>query len=159
VAEGWDAAIPRSAILVHRFEGAIGQFLGTHSYLMSNADVGALWQSAQSGPNGGFGAWSIVGNARGVGEIAIGRNADGRLEVFALDAHSGSAWHCLQAAPGGAFGPWSMLGNAVGLGHIAVASNADGRLELFAIDTAAGLAWHNWQVAPNGGWHGWQRLF
>jgi hypothetical protein len=33
---GWDAAIPRSAILVHRFEGVIGQFLGDHSYIMSD---------------------------------------------------------------------------------------------------------------------------
>ena len=33
--EGWDSAIPRSAILVHRFEGGIKQFLGSHSYLMS----------------------------------------------------------------------------------------------------------------------------
>ena len=35
VKEGWDSGIPRSAVLVHRFKGAINQFLGSHSYLMS----------------------------------------------------------------------------------------------------------------------------
>ena len=32
--EKWDSGIPRSAVLVHRFEGDIGQFLGSHSYIM-----------------------------------------------------------------------------------------------------------------------------
>lgn len=31
---GWDIGIPESCVLVHRFEGPIEQFLGTHSYLM-----------------------------------------------------------------------------------------------------------------------------
>ena len=158
VREGWDAAIPRSAIMVHRFEGAIGQFLGTHSYLMSNADAGAMWQAAQDAVDGGFGAWAMVGTARGLGEVALGRNQDGRLEAFALDATTGSAWHCWQATPGGPFGAWRMRGTAVGLGQIVVGNSADGRLEVFACDTSAGLVWHDWQTTPNGGWHGWQRL-
>jgi hypothetical protein len=32
--ENWDNGIPRSCVLVHRFEGALGQFMGTHSYVM-----------------------------------------------------------------------------------------------------------------------------
>ncbi|MDP9175382.1 MAG: hypothetical protein M3O30_16190 [Planctomycetota bacterium] len=32
----WDGGIPRSAVLVHRFEGNIGQFLGSHSFIMSS---------------------------------------------------------------------------------------------------------------------------
>ena len=35
--ENWDNGIPRSCILVHRFEGPIGQFLGTHSYVMKGS--------------------------------------------------------------------------------------------------------------------------
>jgi hypothetical protein len=35
--EGWDSGIPRSCILVHRFEGPIGQALKTYSYVMSGA--------------------------------------------------------------------------------------------------------------------------
>jgi hypothetical protein len=33
VPEAWDANIPEPVILVHRFEGQVNQFLGTHSYL------------------------------------------------------------------------------------------------------------------------------
>jgi hypothetical protein len=34
VPRDWDLGIPAAAVLVHRFEGPIGQFLGTHSYVM-----------------------------------------------------------------------------------------------------------------------------
>ena len=34
VPDDWDAAIGNGVILVHRFEGPKGQFLGTHSYVM-----------------------------------------------------------------------------------------------------------------------------
>lgn len=29
----WDSNIPKATVMIHRFEGPIGQFLGTHSYL------------------------------------------------------------------------------------------------------------------------------
>src|SRR5438093_1549332 len=32
--ENWDNGIPSSCILIHRFEGPIAQFMGTHSYVM-----------------------------------------------------------------------------------------------------------------------------
>jgi hypothetical protein len=35
--ENWDNGIPRSCILVHRFEGPIGQFLHAHSYVMKGS--------------------------------------------------------------------------------------------------------------------------
>ena len=38
VREAWDSAIPKAAILVHRFDGPIGQNLGTHSYLMKGTN-------------------------------------------------------------------------------------------------------------------------
>lgn len=34
VASNWDAAIPRPCLIVHRFDGPPGRFLGTHSYVM-----------------------------------------------------------------------------------------------------------------------------
>ena len=36
--EGWDSGLPSSSISVRRFEGAIGQSLGTHSYLMAGTN-------------------------------------------------------------------------------------------------------------------------
>ncbi len=150
--EGWDVNFPRSAVLVHRYSFP-------HSYLLTGVQKGAPWLSSQNSPNSGFGPWQTLGDAVGLGQIAMGHNADGRLEVFALDATEGSVWHIWQIIPNGAFGSWQIMGDARGINGISVANNADGRLELFAIDNAAGLAWHNWQVSPNGNWHGWQRLF
>ena len=127
--------------------------------LTTASPSGAAWSAVQGMPNGAFGAWSLVGNAQGLGHEAVGRNADGRLELFAVDIAAGLAWHTPQIAPNSDFGPWSRMFDAIGLGQIAVGSNADGRLELFGLDTAAGLAWHTTQDAPNGAFGGWSRLF
>jgi hypothetical protein len=43
VPEAWDANIPDPVILVHRFEGQIGQFLGAHSYLEKALAQGEVW--------------------------------------------------------------------------------------------------------------------
>src|SRR2546421_313564 len=120
---------------------------------------GSVWHTVQPTPSSAFGSWSRLGDAAGAGRIAVGSNADGRVEVFAVDTAAGHVWHTAQTAPNGDFGGWSRLGNAAGAGQIAVGSNADGRLEVFAVDTAAGLAWHIAQTAPNGSFGGWSRLF
>jgi len=120
---------------------------------------GMMLHTAQSAPNGGFGGWSRLSGAVGLGQIAVGRNADGRLEVFAVDTADHLVWHIWQTSPNGSFGGWSWLRDAKGVGHIAVGSNADGRLEVFATDTAAGLVWHTAQGVPNGAFGGWSRIF
>src|SRR5437588_1986690 len=120
---------------------------------------GSVWHTVQPTPSSAFGSWSRLGDAAGAGQIAVGSNADGRLEVFAVDTADRLAWHIAQTAPNGSFGGWSWLRDAKGVGQIAVGKNADGRLEVFAVDTAAGLAWHITQDAPNGSFGGWSRLF
>jgi len=118
-------------------------------------DNGSLWHTAQATPSSGFGDWRIVGEARGLGRIAVGSNADRRLEVFAVDTAAGLAWHTVQNAPNGSFGGWARLGGAVGLGEITVISTHSGSLEVFAVDTSAGLAWTIFQDGPNGNFEGW----
>jgi len=118
---------------------------------------GSLWHTTQATPSSGFGEWQIVGSASSLGYIAVGSNADGRLEVFALDA-AGRPWHTVQPTPSSAFGPWSMLGSAAGLGQITVISTASGGLEVFAVDTDAGLAWTSFQNGPNGSFEGWVNM-
>lgn len=99
---------------------------------------------------------------------AVGRNADGRLEVFALgccDSGGNPAiFHDYQVPNGGGtWSGWKVLPPANPAAHIlwvwnpAVGQNADGRLELFAI-SFSGNAYHDWQTAPNGGWSGWQPM-
>ncbi len=91
------------------------------------------WTIFQDGPNGNFEGWVNIGGAAGLRQIAVGKNADGRLEVFALDRDAGLAWHTVQPTPSSAFGGWGRIFDAAGLVRIAVGSNADGRLELFAV--------------------------
>ena len=122
---------------------------------------GSVWHTVQPTPSSAFGSWSRLGDAAGAGQIAVGSNADGRLEVFAVDTAAGLAWHIAQTAPNGSFGGWSRLFDAAGLtagpGQITVGSNADGRLEVFTLDTA-GHVWHTAQTAPNGDFGGWSQL-
>ena len=96
------------------------------------------WTIFQDGPNGNFEGWVRVGDGARLSQIAVGKNADGRLEVFALD-DLGQPWHTVQPTPSSAFGNWSRLGNAAGLGQIAVISTHSGSLEVFAVDRDAGL--------------------
>ncbi len=133
IKDRWDAAIPRSAVLVHRFEGIIGQFLGAHSYIMSGTN----------------------GNQDLAEGDTLNATASGLLEVFAVDTPAGSAWHTKQLTSSSSFGDWSRLGDAAGLGPIAVISGINGGLEVFAVDTGAGFVWTNWQNGPNGDFEGW----
>jgi hypothetical protein len=119
---------------------------------------GSLWHSVQPTPSDAFGNWQIIGStARGLGKAVVGSNADGRLEVFALDT-SGVPWHTAQPSPSAGFPDWSQLGGATGVGEIAVVSTFSGSLEVFATDTAAGLAWTIFQDGPNGNFEGWVRV-
>ena len=88
-------------------------------------------------------------------QIALGKNADGRLELFALGG-DGAVNHKWQAAPNRGWGEWSTLAGH-DLKQIAIGSNADGRLEIFALG-GDGAVYHKWQGTPNGGWGEWKSL-
>src|SRR6266568_3262216 len=89
----------------------------------------------------------------------IGKNDDGRLEVFATGLDN-ALWHIWQVAPNGPWDNWASLGGPpnVDIGHsIGVHVNDDGRLEIFATGSDSAL-WHIWQVTPNGPWGAWASL-
>jgi hypothetical protein len=119
---------------------------------------GRAWHTWQGSPGGGFGGWQPRGERRGFAKAVAEQNADGRLELFAVDAATGMVRHTWQTTPSGDWTGWYRLGDAVGLYQLTAAKNADGRLELFGLDSASGLVWHTWQVTPGGGWSGWARL-
>lgn len=82
---------------------------------------------------------------------AAGRNADGRLEVFALGGSS-KIFHGWQSKPNA--GPWTgwyELGSSKFTAGVAVTSNKDGRLQLFARN-ANGQISTSGQTTPNGIW-------
>ena len=97
--------------------------------------------------------------------LAVGRNADGRMEIFGrrlTDHHVVCLW---QIAPNGAWaGGWASLGNhndglpnAGQYGTPAVASNADGRLQIFVKNGGGGVSTRA-QSAPDNGWGPWVDL-
>ena len=96
------------------------------------------------------GVWS-AGSALGgtAKKLAVGANADGRLEVF----YAGSddrLYHRVELPAGG----WSdEIAFGVAAREVAVGRNADGRLEVVYAAPGGALS-HAWQNTPNGTWSG-----
>jgi len=88
-------------------------------------------------------------------QISVGKNADGRIEVFGL-AEGGAVYHIWQTTPNGGWGQWSSLAGH-SIKQTVSGRNADGRLELFALG-GDGAVYHIWQTTPNGGWGQWSTL-
>jgi hypothetical protein len=98
--------------------------------------------------------WSLLTTApQAIANHAVGRNADGRLEVFYIDAN-GEIRHIWQTSPNGTWSAaalLSKLANASYYSSLAVDSNVDGRLEVFTIAEEA--LWHIWQTTAGGNWY------
>lgn len=102
---------------------------------------------------GGFVAESLGDvNAR---SIAVGRNPDGRLEIFITTA-GGDVWQRWQSSPGGAWVAWNPGFGVPGrfLTQVSAFTNKDGRMELFA--TAANGDVLRRSQQGTGGWTAWQ---
>jgi hypothetical protein len=123
-----------------------------------------LWHAWQRQPGGPWSSWDSLDappeHERPAGSPVLGRNEDGRLELFTVAA--GAVWHRWQQEAGqGPWHRWHSLqqpsGSRLSLATPVVTRNHDGRLELFAVDRV-GAVWHIWQTAPNGGWSRWGSL-
>jgi hypothetical protein len=88
--------------------------------------------------------------------VAVARNPDGRLEVFAT-ASDGVVFHDWQKSPNGATGwsGWGQLASTPGFTSVAVGTNKNGQLEAFAT-ASNGVVFHDWHSAS--GWSGWGQL-
>jgi hypothetical protein len=112
-----------------------------------------LWLIAQPAvSSSAFGGWSFLGGYD-LQQLAVGNNADGRDEVFALGGDH-AVYHQWQGVYGGWSGWANLGGNVQGL---QVGRDAKGRLEVVALDSAY-HAWAIGQTSPNGGWGGWTGL-
>jgi surface antigen len=89
-----------------------------------------------------------------VSRIAVARNRDGRLELFAI-GQNWELYHRWQTSPGGSWSSWRQLDGSVS--GVAAETNADGRIELIALGLY-GEVYRRAQTTPGGGWSGWQRL-
>ncbi|NUU25747.1 MAG: acid shock protein [Streptomycetaceae bacterium] len=90
-------------------------------------------------------------------QLTTARNADGRVEVYALAQSDHTLWKRFETAPGGTWSGWVQAGPAMAC-RIAVGTNADGRIELFGIVADSREIWHSWQTAVNGGFSGWSKF-
>ena len=70
------------------------------------------WQTPNSG-NDGWSGWNSLGSAGGGTsfDLAVGRNKDGRLEIF-MNANDHAIWHNWQVTAGGGWNGWVSLGQA-----------------------------------------------
>ena len=86
--------------------------------------------------------------------LAVGQNADGRLEIFYIGTDDNLYHNWENPSLIGWHGEDRFEGRAKAL---TIGQNADGRLEIFYIGTDDKI-YHNWQTAPNNGWPG-EHLF
>ncbi len=126
---------------------------------------GALWHTYQTQPNQtSWSGWASLDNPAGgimLSRLAVGKNEDGRLEVFAISS-DGALWRTRQTQPNQAsWSGWTSLGNPSGgitLYTLAVGQNEDERLEVLAIGSNGAL-WHTYQTQPNQtSWSSWTSL-
>lgn len=161
--EGWlDKGSPSSSVRITAH--VVGRNADGRQEIFAIGDDNALWQKWQVTPNGGWSEWKAGGRpARDTsltGQFTVGKNRDGRQEVFAIGS-DGNAWQMWQTAPNGGWSDWAKLGQPpLGLrrsDRITLGRNEDSRQELFAMGSDDAL-WHVWQTGPNGGWSGWASL-
>ena len=161
--DGWlnkGSASPNIRIKSH----VVGRNADGREEIFAIGDDNALWQKWQVTPNGGWSEWKTLGapakDTSLTDQFTVGRNQDGRQEVFVVGS-DGNTWQIWQTAPNGGWSDWKKLGQpAVGLrrsDRITIGSNEDRRQELFAMGADDAL-WHVWQTTINGGWSDWQSL-
>jgi hypothetical protein len=145
----------------------------------SDVNEGTLFHNFQNAPSSaGFAGWeslgrpSIAKDAPTAGlvrpgwdpdfpQFDVGRNADGRLEAFAV-TRGGVLWHTWQLTPNSRrpWSPWAPLESPPGLvldKAPVVALNSGGQLEVFSRGPG-GRVWHRWQGGPIDGWSAWDDL-
>lgn len=85
--------------------------------------------------------------------VSVGRNADGRLEVFAIGRNS-AIRHVWQTQPNDGWSSWQRLGTTANTAKsVIVGTNRDGRLEAFTVGTND-KPYHFLQLQPNQSWSG-----
>jgi hypothetical protein len=124
--------------------------------------AGGITNRYETAPNGSWSGWSDFSPAKGFGfagrtsSVAIGRHADGRIEVFAVMS-DGSVQNRFETTADGAWSGWNVFAPAQSARALTVGPHADGRMELFAV-TPTGRISNRCETAPNGAWSGWNEF-
>ncbi len=92
-----------------------------------------------------------------MGKPVVGKNADGHLEVFKVDA-DGELLHRWQKLSDGKWSGWCSLGGSL-LAGVALATNVDGTLEVFGVERDSGALCLIRQTVSNSlEWSDWTNL-
>lgn len=119
----------------------------------------AVWHTWQGSPNNPFvGSWQTFGWPQNQYHLTcprIGRNVDGRLEVFSIGA-DGNVWALPQVAPSDGWAAWASLGKPAGhaISSLVWGHDADLREALYALGDDNAI-WFKYQQFANDGWSGW----
>src|SRR6266566_2719587 len=141
---------------------SVGQNTGGRLEVFTIGSDGTLWHIWQTIAGKSWSNWNPLNKPLNTNVLVmpgVGKNADGRLEVFTVGT-DGALWHIYQVAPNGTWSSWTPQGKPPNLNAVnapIVAQNADGRLEAFTVG-ADGALWHVWQTTPNGTWSNWASL-
>lgn len=92
--------------------------------------------------------WSPLGATVLYGPLAVARDADGKLQLFSLDADR-TLIHVVESP---SWSDWRSLG-LTRISSFQIGTNHDGRLEVFAV-TEGGALWHMSQQRPGSTWNG-----
>jgi hypothetical protein len=93
-----------------------------------------------------------------VSDISVGRNEDGRLEIFGRGPDN-RVYHKWQTTPDGYWSEWHSFNSGGSFtGNISVGQNITGTLEIFIRDTD-NQVWHCWQdTSTSKDWTGWYNM-
>ncbi|MFI1809077.1 family 43 glycosylhydrolase [Streptomyces sp. NPDC020422] len=123
-----------------------------------DADDRSVLRRVQLDPEDGtWSEWERFGGPAGA-VPTLGRDADGRLEVFSLAPGGVNLHHRVQRPDGGWY-DWEEFGGPAAAAP-AVARDADGRLEVFALSPDGAVVARRRQTAPGArGWDPWDAGF
>jgi hypothetical protein len=160
--EWHDKGRPSASVGIQRH--IVGRNLDGRQEIFALGDDAGLWQKWQLAPNDGWSEWQTLGtpsaNVSLTRQFTVGRNADGRQEIFAVGSDR-NVYQLFQTAPNGGWSSWQTRGSPPPRirqpDRISVGRNIDGRQQLFVMG-ADGAVWHVWQTAPNLGWSDWDSL-
>src|SRR4051812_32877401 len=123
---------------------------GDAVHVFAAGSDGALYHAPPGGVLARLGGSGLADAA-----VAVARNADGRLAVFARSA-DGALLQSVETTSGGTWSAWGPVGTDV-VGSPDAVVNGDGRLEVFARGSDGAL-WHAAQTTPGGAFGAFESL-
>jgi D-alanyl-D-alanine carboxypeptidase len=133
-----------------------GQWTNGVIVVLTRTSSSTVRQITQTGPNGGWGAWTDLGGTA-ASDPVITYNADGRMQFFVqTPTHTVSMNFRVGLATNSTWFGWLSLGGT-SYSNLGTGINADGTIHVFTRD-ANRVVWSAWQTNANSSFTGWSSL-